>query len=470
MANPNDDSAAQSVCLSKFFDTKSGEQPLARAREWASSHSTQGTSMLLTPMIVVAEEQQYGRRFLAATVDALWQFVRFFPSDRARHLHEVVPADAPCRLYCDLEYEFGVNEKRDSELKHRTLSSSRAALREAIERNARGLIEALVRAARDEYSVTLEPFVSTSHKPSKWSMHVVFGGAAWRSARHCGAFVAHVARMRRQFDPCVDHYVDSGVYDANHCLRMYRCSKRAEPGRSVLAEDEADGAPLDRVRWQRSLITYFALAPPGVERADAVREGHLLEFTSLFLAEYFDEFAGAAAGDTRLRVLEHADATLQEQHRNRGIAASVRAQGASRDAAASCSTTALDSDPEQLGALRQLRPALEQLFAEHKPRAFKLLDGRPWMRVDCRSHHCGVLRGEHRSNTIFFMVDYARKRMRQQCYDEQCRRAPRLPWQDLSGDNEACNALQVLFEAWPAARCAPDLNQWLANAPFARAK
>jgi len=471
MSAADNNADAQPLAGARFFDKRGGEQPLARARAWAAANSAQGDALIVTPMLLVAEEQEFGRRFMAATLDALWQYVRSFARDSERHLHEVVPPAAPCRLYCDLEYEFGRAE-RDEALKHATLTSSRAALRDAIDKSASEFIDALKRAASSEYGVQLTEFVSTSHKPSKWSAHVVFRGAAWRSARHCGAFVQHVARMRRQFDPCVEHYVDSGVYNANHCLRMYRATKRAEPQRSLVARGETHDAPLSRERWAHSLITHFYLAPPGTEYAAAQRDNALLEFTSVFLAEYFDEFAGADAGELRLRVLEHADAAARDAHRDRRIVASVRAAGcASRDTGiASCSTTAHDSDAEQLRALQEQRGALAELFAEYEPRAFKLLDGRPWLRVDCRSHRCALLRGEHRSNTIFLMVDYAQKRMRQQCYDPQCKRAPRLPWQDLrAADHSAVAALDALMDAWPAARTAPELARWLQDAPFARA-
>jgi hypothetical protein len=470
----------QTVHNARRFDTDGGEAPLARAVAWVEANSVQTDNDLLTPMVVVAIESDVGRQFLAIRPDALWRYMTNASGDSDRHLHELVPSDAPCRLFVDLEYEFDKDAKRDRELRHTVCASSRVAFCEALERNAAGFVRALCAEAKRQYGgVELEPFVMRSHKPSKWSMHVVFSGAIWRSASHCRAFVLQVMEMRSLLDPLVTHYVDRGVYDSNHFLRMYRCTKRAEPRRSILAEGDSFNSPIDEERWRRSLITCFPFSTPTSREAGEQAE----QCTALFLRQHFESLCETESAP-HLGLLMHDQAEPERRREATALSGGplriARHRGASASASLSCRalldasrglsghSLAASDYVERATALSDARGALEEFFGEHRPKQVSLLDEGPLVRVNCSSHRCDILRGDHKSNTIYFLVNYAARTFVQKCYDAECRGAPQLSWLPLSAAGEinyemdaACDRLVA---AWPAAAPVPALARWAATA------
>lgn len=428
---------------SRLFTVQQGEAPLERCRKWAAENSVQGDRQM--PMIVVQIEQPTGREFMAGTFDALWGGVmQLGANDGARNWHEVV-VDGPCKLYCDLEMKF-----TDAQVHSRIAEKMVAEL----EKSSAAFIQFVLDRAAAKYGVKLEPFEMQSHKASKWSVHVIFGGAIWRNRVHCGAFMRACWEAFGEIDPLVFNYVDPNVYDANHSLRMYRASKLEEPERSMLTVSGENAPPEkpDRELWLRSLITYFPF-----------QSGSLKYASSAHLHSRYDELASLDPETPRL--LEHEGCARGSQLKN-----STSLLGRPAFAPASGSRRAnAGATPEQLAALTAAQPVVAEALAEYKPNAARitLVPNAPLLRVESHSRECGILRGVHSQQHIYFLINYLENTWAQCCWDSECSQV-RKQWLPIeNGDMEqVCANLRA---AWPATHpMRAAVKRWFSESSFVR--
>jgi hypothetical protein len=262
--NDESSSAADSVQPSPLFlaakvFTKTPNddnlRPLADCIAWALAHCTQHDRAVPMFVFVRLKLEDGGvrgrqrqtpfvrREYLACRIDDFFLDFCARRNDSMRHLDEVNVGDAPCKAYCDFECEL-----TDEWAQKRKFANLAALLqhcgvatvdemRLALESSAQRLIDTI---AAHHAPTAVSPFVTVSHKPSKWSMHVVFLNSLWAHAGHVGAFIKRL--VRESDDPLLPLYVDTQVYGNNRCMRMYRSSKPLEPHRSLVRIDET--APL----------------------------------------------------------------------------------------------------------------------------------------------------------------------------------------------------------------------------------
>jgi hypothetical protein len=257
-----------------FIKTPNDEdsRPLRACIKWALEHSTQRQQPF--PMLVFVRQVSNNhprypkpiRRFRAIEIN------RFIDEhidicDAARHFDEVIVGDAPCKCYCDFEVEFSDEWARKhncgslAALLEQRGAATIAEVREALDASARQLIAQIVQHHHNHQQTTVRPFITVSHKVSKWSMHVVFVNSLWAHAGHIGAYVKRVVRESK--DLLVPLYVDMQVYGKNRSMRMYRATKPDEPGRSLLQEGESRDAPVQRGALLDSLITAIPIGDDG---------------------------------------------------------------------------------------------------------------------------------------------------------------------------------------------------------------
>lgn len=425
---------------SRLFTVQEGEKPLERCRAWAASNSVQGQRQM--PMIVVQIEQPTGREFMAGTFDALWGGVmQLGANDGARNWHEVV-VDGPCKLYCDLEMKF-----TDAQVE----SGVAARMADELNVSSAEFIRLVVDRAAAKYGVQLEPFELQSHKPSKWSVHVIFSGSLWRDRTHCRAFIFACRDAFANIDPLVSAYVDPGVYDMNHSLRMYRACKLEEPNRSMLTVSGENAPPEkpDRALWLRSLITYFPFKSGALQYASSAYLGAN--------AERYEELAAADPATPRL--LEHEDARQQCR------AAQPKAVGVAR----STSVGAGGGTSEQASVLGEVRDTVVRALAEYEPNAnrIKLVPNAPLLRVESYSRECGILHGTHSHQHIYFLINYLERTWAQCCWDSECSRV-RKQWLQIT-NAEMVDVCQRLRDVWPLAQPAhAAVKRWFSQSSFVR--
>jgi hypothetical protein len=413
-----------------FKSTGKDDSPLERCLKWVLEHTVQGDGTV-TPMIVVAvETETRSRYYLAGTVDALWSAARRL-TDFDRRWHEVV-VTGPCRLYVDIECEFD-----DAAI----AGGSAATTFEQLTAELPLFVATVLHRATELYGAgtILTPLLMQSHKPSKWSAHVVFSGAVFRGALHAGAFAFECARAH----PLIEPYLDPGVYSTNHPLRMLRSTKLDEPRRPVVLLD-APTAPLEERSWRRSLITHFEF--DGVET------------TSSFLQLYH---ADMAADETHQLppLLEHADAASFSKPKR---AAGTGVAYASNLGAQSSGSSRLSS------ATSEATTILLRCFVDHLATGIQLLDDRPIAFIECRSRACGIRGSDHSTPRSFILLDFVRGTWQQRCHSAKCKGTGiELPWN--TGDTELLQACELLRQQdWPAAQAAPCIASWAATVASAQ--
>ncbi len=422
------------VLLSATFDKAGGEQPLARCVAWAFEHLVQGDTKL-TPMVVVSEEvKRGGRRYFALSRQALHHYHSSFASNAQRHLHEVVPKNSPCRLYCDFEY------KMDGEVSV-----------EELERDSKKLISLMRASAREQFGAKLVPFVTQSHKTSKWSKHVVFSGAIWRSSADCAAFVRALVDEKKRFS----RFVDVGVYGGNHCMRMLHSSKLDEPNRSLkVCERSHPGLVLDAEQLlERSLISGFDLDSYTMRRR-ALDLADDEWASSIFISHFFDQMH--TESDEPLRLIEHPEARRSTSaSSDESVSMSDSTNSLMKSSAGGASFIDHLSH-EKCGELSRPQVIADaatlfgtETFAHLKPQKFHAVPDTTLFVLSCESHDCTIAQRRHKKNHIFILIDATRQRWRQQCHNEQCRRqlsiSPESRWNYFEQNSVEANACNALF-------------------------
>lgn len=408
-------------------------EKLDQAIEWATANCCQGApgcaedEQELHPMLVITKQKPYrirdtgeirGRRtFVALSAALLEQFFDSFRGEAERHLDEVIPGDAPCKFALDCDWKVS---------KHGLAGrASEAELFRDLDASCAALAESVVALLAERHGARVEPCASTAVRAGKWSMHVVFDGAVWKSSRHCRALanelIAADVRQQGSKEKSLLHtYVDVGVYSTNHSLRMYRSSKVDEPMRAFRRLGESAAAPLDGAFLRKSTITLFQVAGAG--------DGKLYYVTSLFARRF-----GAMLN---LSLLEHADAHSSER----------------KDAV--LRPRSLVSTATAIGGGEWTRAFVQAFngYGAYKAEA-ELELGR--LRLLCLNHNCAIKGAAHSSENIFLQVDLLECLWRQCCFNVTCRKTP-TKWQPLS--DELTDMCSVVYEQWSGARTATELS------------
>jgi len=411
---------------------------LSEALEWGVANCCQGPvggpeeHQTLHPMIVISRQTPYVKRatgktvghrtFVAVSAEQLPRFVESFASDDKRHLDEVVPDDAPCKFAIDCDWRverlglFGC--------------ANETALFAILEQSFSALVQCVINLYRERYAATVTPCISSAIRVGKWSKHVIFDGAIWRTNRHCLA----LARELVNDDVAVCGgdkersllylYIDRQIYEKNHTLRMYRSSKVDEPKHSFRIAGELSDAPVDRDFLHRTMITLFPVKGAG--------DGQQYYITSLFARRF--------AQMLDLHLLEHPNAaTIESSRALLGGATPLNHL-----------STAGDSTTVGSEWTREFIRCFKPMGAyEAEP---DLGVGR--MRIRCLNHNCAIKGAPHRKENICLQIDLLECMWRQSCFKLTCRKTP-TAWQPLP--DALIELCETIYQNWDGARLADDL-------------
>lgn len=421
-----------------FLVKTSGQFPkLAEAHEWALEHCCQGApgcaedDLSLQPMLLISTQRPYVRRadnvlrgartFVALSADMLGRFYDSFRDDTVRHLDEVVPGESPCKfvLDCDWKVEtLGLAGRADE-----------AALKADLDASFAVLVERVVALYAERYNAHVEPCITTASAAGKWSQHVVFDGAIWKSNRHCAALMREL--VRDEVAACggdktlslVAQYIDPKIYETNHTLRMYRSSKVGDGERSFRRPDEPLSAPVDKEFLRKSMITLFRVRGG---------DGEHYYITSVFARRFAERL--------ELTLLEHPNAALVDTAQ--AVLRGPVASGATRVSKASWTRTFIDAFVN-LGAY-EAEPELE----------------RGSMRLRCLNHECAIKGTRHRNENIFLQIDLIECMWRQSCFNDKCRKTP-TEWQALP--DHLVELCATVYAQWSGAQLTADLAVYAAR-------
>lgn len=433
------------ISKSQVFKSQgNGDEPQRRCFEWVDEHTVQCGQV--TPMLVIAiETETHSRYYMAGTADALWDATRRL-SDEQRRWHEVI-GKGPCRLYADLECEFQRAEIECGKAQEKA---------EQLTAEMHRFLETVLHRARERYSVELKPLLMQSHKASKWSIHIVFDGAVFRDNTHAGAFVLECAR----YHPSLRDYVDAGVYNRNHPLRMYRATKLDEPHRPVVMLDgsNAPPAPLDKQLWLGSLITHFVF--------DKVPT------TGTFLAMYYADMEHTSPPPPPL--YEHEDAgALAVNRRPASTGAGKKSDGGGFGDSDAAPATSKLSLVRLSTAASDASSIVLRYFADRLAASVSLMDDKPLALIECRTRQCEIKGAEHKSARTYVMLDFARDSWQARCRSLNClalqndaganNGVAQLAWHRAENDDltEACRLLRT--NEWPAAHSVPCVAAWASS-------
>lgn len=419
----------------------------------------------ITPMIVF--QKQYGdampdtptfREFVASTISS---FISYYmnakPTDR--HCDEIVGL-GPCKAYCDLELEFDDGKARRlgyadmADLLRKHGCADRAAMRAELEVSSAKWIEHVRADLEAKHGTPVKCVLTKAHKESKWSKHVVFVGSLWRNTAHLGAYMRRKVRELSGADPLVRLYVDTVVYSRFRAMRMYRSSKLKEPHRSLLLADgsEKQTDAVDAQVLLDSLITVIPLPPPPPPPAAADGEeaptSEPMYTTTTFLDRYPEMIRAFG-----MQPLESADVLTSR------LLSSIGAGPVGSSEEFSVLADTGTNDPCS-PASAEFRRTFRKHFGHLKPYAFKWVERRALLVIECKTHQCVILGGEHENNHIFIELDVLQRVWRYACHSDRCVSRP-TPWRDLYPDLDALCA--EFAPRWRYATACTALAQMLAQ-------
>jgi len=463
-------------------------QPLADCIEWAHANCTQKTAdnveVNLPMMLFVRMESRddyIERRYFAATPSHFEKTFARARIDADRHYHEIV-VDGPVKLFLDLEMHM-----TDIWLKKHHCTTF-GELKKKCEASAAALIGYIVAWHKREHRLIVTPIVNTSHKESKWTIHVTFDGAVWRDNMHCKHFILGIIVKQALRDPMLHDLVDKGVYERNHPMRTYRSTKNDEPERSILGPEEKSDGPVNIERLRRSLITCIKIyvpAPDDDDNDDDSDDGENKDThqqpqqqqsaaprapTEIYLSTMFmrlhitePEVFGikyiSCPGFTTNRLLNSTSfstgvgsvkyiesiVNMQGKADEDHIAPqSADKEDAATTAAAKKPTT---SKTKSRGLTDELTRRLIVYFAPYLPGTLKIDVISGLVIVGCKSKECAVKGGAHKRNHIYIIVDIYRQTWALRCHDDDCKaimaQSP-IQWNMLPTDMEQeCEASRL---------------------------
>jgi len=420
-------SSSQSLVQSKRFrrecsDSENGtEQPLARCLHWIRTGGRGGSP----PRVFVAlahETAHNNREYEALSESALRRWAEM--PQLERHAHEVIWTST--KLYADVDVDWQLNPNAEAMFT--------------------AFVDVLVAAAAERFSVECDVLVlDASVAGVKFSRHLVVtmrrrsdgAYAAFETSRHCGAFI-RLVECAHGFDrsnivaaggstSSGGPLCDPAVYRSNNCLRMYGSDKPGQDRPFVplnVVDRRARRDTLDYDVLERSLVTY-----PRVTDAHA-----LLRVTD-------DELAAPP--------LSRSATASRENSRKRKSPSS---------SSSSNFTQPVTSSVEHV--INAIAPIVGADI-----RSSSLSDDGAVAIVRCKSRACAHRAGggEHRSNSIYFVVDLARARYKQQCYSQKCRRP--TSWTPFPDDARSLSAeLSIARSTLSASAPLPSSNDTLAVA------
>ena len=398
----------------------------AEARDAAQLHSH-----FRAPRLVYfsREEHESGsRRFGAAEAGELWRRYSDAPAD-ARHTYELLREDTPCHLYFDLEFSSAANPGLDGE------------------RCVDALLELLAEGMRCRLGVELADCtlveLESTPSPSKFSRHLVVrlpGARAFRSSTAVGAFLhawlaedvvptresdARVAALyvrRREEEEGEVLFIDLGVYTRNRAFRLYLSSKQGKSARLL---------PTRRC-WERLHAAGLAPQPPPTT----------LDVPQEWL--FFESLICCAEPAALLRAPPPAGALPGRGHHAPPPRALETGSGAHcpfpLTAAFACAVADERAGPAAAGSARI--------------RSWAVLSPTLLVLNVSRNRHCARIGRSHKSNGVFYLVDYKEACAWQKCHDPECRGYKSVP-EGLPPD--ACAERRIL------ARFLPEAESWAAD-------
>jgi len=331
-------------------------------------------------------------------VGELWRRYLLAPAD-ARHVYELLREDCPCHLYFDLEYSSAANPSVDGE---RCVDALHSLLAEALRRR-------LGVELADCVLVELE----STPSPTKFSRHLVIrlpGLRAFRSSTAVGAFVhawltedvaparetdARAAALyvrRREEEEGEALFIDQGVYTRNRAFRLYLSSKQGKSARLL---------PTRRC-WERLHAAGMAPQPPPAAPTTLDGPQEWLFLASLICCPEpaallrIGPPAGAAPGVARHAAPPRALETGSGNHCPFPLTAAFACAVADERAGPASSGTA------RIRSWAALSPTLLVLNLS-------------------RNRHCSRIGRSHKSNGVFYLVDYKEACAWQKCHDPECR-------------------------------------------------
>lgn len=380
--------ASLSIALSRRFDARTGARPLDACLRWIRDDARLqhvvdvGTGLLVEhrlAFVALSHQRASATRhwyvYEALDVDVALREYADRPCS-ARHSHEIVGSGAPVKGYVDID------ARRSA-----SLDTAR------FDAYTRALSTRFAAAARRELGVArvCAAYFDASDDV-KLSRHIVWAlvdandaPVAFRSAMACGRFV------REHVLAADDAWLDMGVYNANHSLRMYGSTKHGEQ-RPFVALDAntfarralaADG----RLEWATltaSLVTLVAESARLVGADDVV------------------------ARTTKKR---------------------ARSAGTRLDPASLHSFVDELAEIQRAGGARSVRAVGAVLYVD-------TIDA-----VVCET------KGEpHSSATVYYVVDTENRRYRQACHSAKCKRiVNRRKWLSFDQPFARTDVLTTLF-------------------------
>lgn len=363
----------QQRVLSKVFSA--GEGPLDQCMTWVAA---QDRSFVVLAHETPAEWSRPGepikitRRYEALDAGqglAMWASTPM----PVRHAHEVI-CPGPVHLYADIDVDASDPVRSKANLFCQTL------------------VAELCAAAARQFAVTCD-IVQLDSSQAKFSRHLIGHmrnavtgrPVAFASAADCGAFVASV-QQNIGLGACLAggtrSLCDMAVYRRRGTLRLYGSSKYGEK------------------RWLRVWQDGASLPLPTDGR--------------LPLATLRQTLISVPAGtvDQLLDVVGGGDATPNTN------------KVPARTPTLSCRSPAAAAD--LLAAVQVELPSV----ADAGVHDVGLMDS-GMIRLKCQSRVCERKGGDHRSNTIYFLLDGRRRRFRQFCWSPSCVSRPATPWRPL---------------------------------------
>ncbi|CAD7705337.1 unnamed protein product [Ostreobium quekettii] len=348
------------------------------------------------------EEVEYengsGRSFIGATYMGMWKRYRG-TSMHQRHFYEIVRDRRPCHLYFDVDLQKGkMKEEEGDAMVDRLLSYVDAELRDTWDLHLR---DALV----------LELDSTTS---IKFSRHLIvrLAGAAFEDNQAAGAFVKRVVNKYRDEDPALFAAVDVSVYSRNRQFRMLWSSK---------AENQVALMPTCRFSLSQSFPNHERLFLLCLV-CNVDPNARLLKLKGATAVQMVSRHCSGGPQDISELATFQCQQDTTDTSRNgdntRNIMISwKREHYGSGGPPDSLRGQALKAVPfiERLGRSRSCG-----LSVEVRKLRFQ---GGEMVAFNCLgpgSHACALKGGLHRSNHIYFVVDFETNMLCQKCFDPEC--------------------------------------------------
>ena len=333
------------------------------------------------------------RRFLAFKgdlVDFVAKYLSIPPLER--HFYEIIRHGTPCRAYLDLEYAKECNLNVDGD-----------ALTNAI-------IDSMSKRMKKVYRVdaALQNFiVLDSSTSTKFSRHVILNhpGAIFLDNSHVGAFVRScvadagkalwVRKKSTQSETCC--FVDLAVYTKNRAFRMYLSSKQ---GRASVLEP----GPFNKFPFNDATTAGVAVF---LEQS----------LVAVPAADVWDCIVASENEAPSAKELEHQFGTGAPPQQRFSAPHCARAPAGSKAQRANAAPSPFPLIDEQVCRIATAAIA----YPRARIRSWTLDEEASRLRLDIAANrYCHNVARAHKSNHVYYVVDLAKRTVRQKCLDPDC--------------------------------------------------